>query len=88
MARTRDRVRVVEGPPRYDRYFWMLALIGASMLVGIVVMLMELGGYDSSEAKGGPTITLPKAEDRSPRPPAPAPTPPAGDAAATAPGGT
>jgi hypothetical protein len=86
MARTRDRVRVVEGPPRYDRYFWMLVLIAASMLVGIALLLLDTSGYDSSEAKGGPSITLPKIEDRAPRPPAATP-PPAGGAA-TAPGGT
>jgi hypothetical protein len=81
----RARTNVVEGPPRNDVYVGMLGVIAICMAVGIGLLLLDLGDYDSSEAKGGPAITLPKAGDRTPRPPAPA-TPPPGDADDTSPG--
>jgi hypothetical protein len=69
MART--RTKVVEAPPRNDRYVAMLGVIALCMLVGCVLMFLDLNAYPDSAAKGGPTITIPKV-DRSEATPRPA----------------
>ena len=77
MART--RTRTVEAPPRNDRYVVMIGLIALCMLVGCVVMYLDLSDYSDSEAKGGPTISIPKIERGigPPRTGEPTPPPPA-----------
>ena len=72
------RQRLVTAPPRNDVYVGMLGLSALAMLLGIVVLVLELGGdYDfESQAKGGPAISLPKDFSRpTPKSDGPAPTP-------------
>jgi hypothetical protein len=56
------RTRLVDAPPKNDVYTGMLALTCFAMLIGIIALVLELSGdYGfEAEAKGGPSISLPK----------------------------
>jgi hypothetical protein len=57
------RERVIEAPPRRDRYFWMLVVTAASMFLGIVLLALDAGAYDwESQPKAAPALSLPKVE--------------------------
>ena len=82
MART--KVRIVDAPPKNNVYTGMLAMMAFSMLLGIAVLALELSDYGfAAEAKGGPTINLPKDVGR----PTPGAATPSAAAAPAAPGG-
>jgi hypothetical protein len=54
----------------------MLVVTAAAMVVGIAALLLDLGGYDSSEAKGTPALSLPKVQDLQAKTAGPANNPP------------
>jgi hypothetical protein len=76
------RQRTVEAPPRNDVYVGMLGLTAFAMLVGIALLALDANEYDwQSEAKGGPTLSLPKIERKAPAAPGEGAPPPAGGGA-------